>query len=482
MSSSNSTIKIPNDGQDNKELLEDAPIPSNRSWRRSSSSSSSLTPSGSPVFYSNSYYNNSIEFPNDKISLLELLDPLSTTTNTIQKKYNKVKEKSFLKLQDLKNNTSKRGEKYIKEIRDIDRLKKKLLEKVDGLDKRLDKVFYASATEKIFYSVALYSIFIAGFIIGCRPDFFHIYYSVIFMILMPIRFYLYFKKGYHYFLADLCYYVNILLMLFLWVFPGSKHLYTSCFAFTFGTLSWAVITWRNSLVLHSIDKTTSSFIHVSPPVVMLVITHHLPYEYKLQRFPGAAELTHWNFISGILWTSLYYLVWQSLYHYFITVKRAAKIKAGRITSFEWLRKSFGKSFLGKFVNSLPDPFPVIAFTLIQYAYQLLTMSICPLWFAYKYLATAFITFIFITASYNGATYYVDYYGKRLEKEVARLQKEITELQESENDTFEDAENLTTPSTTGSSSPGTANITLAAAPETASTSVFKHPAILQQKKL
>lgn len=481
MANSDSTVRTSSDDQELIKDVEESTSPSTTSWRRSSSSSST-TPSGSPLFYStNNYYNSSIEFPTDKISLLELLDPLSTTTNNISKKYNKVKEKSFLKLQDLKNNTSKRSGKYIKEIKDIDRLKKSFLEKVDNLDKRLDKVFYASATEKIFYSVALYSIFIAGLIIGLRPEYFHVYYSVLFTILMPIRFYTYFKRSYHYFLADLCYYVNALLMLFIWVCPWSKHLYISCFAFTFGTLSWAVITWRNSLVLHSIDKTTSSFIHVTPPVVMLVITHQLPYEYKVERFPGAAELTQWNFISGILWTSLYYLIWQSLYHYFITVKRAAKIKAGRVTSFEWLRKTSGTSLLGKFVNSLPDPFPVVAFTLIQYLYQLLTMSICPIWFAYKQLATAFITFIFMWASYNGATYYVDYYGKRLEKEVTRLQKEISELQTNESETFEDPEQ-TTPSTTGSSSPKNGPSVMTTGAEIPSTSVFKHPAVVQQKRL
>lgn len=500
--STNSSVNVPNGDQNKdkidhqKEMIKEEPegevttttSPNARTWnkrRSSSSSTSTSTPSSSPVLYSSNYYNNSIEFPSDKISLLELLDPLSTTTNTISKQYNKVKERSFSKLQDIKNNTSKRSERYIKEIRDLDRLKKKLSERVEHLDKRLDKLFVASATEKIFYSVALYFIFVAGVIIGMAPEYFHIYYSVIFMILMPIRFYTYFKRSYHYFLADLCYYVNILLMLFLWICPWSKHLFISCFAFTFGTLSWAVITWRNSLVLHSIDKTTSSFIHISPPVVMLVITHHLPYEYKLERFPGAAELTQWNFISGILWTSLYYLIWQSLYHYFITVKRAAKIKAGRVTSFEWLRKSFGDSLLGKFVNSLPDPFPVVAFTLIQYFYQLLTMSICPLWFTYKHLGSAFITFIFICASYNGATYYVDYYGKRLEKEVARLKKEISELQtENDNDNYEDAEDNTTPDSTNSNNSPEhkpVSVSTTGAGVSSSTSVSKHPAVAKQRK-
>ncbi|GMG56195.1 unnamed protein product [Ambrosiozyma monospora] len=55
------------------------------------------------------------------------------------------------------------------------------------------------------------------------------------------------------------------------------------------------------------------------------------------------------------------------------------------------------------------------------------MSLCPIFFKYKYAASAFVSFIFLTASYNGATYYIDFYGKRLQKEVERLQAEISDL-------------------------------------------------------
>jgi hypothetical protein len=36
---------------------------------------------------------------------------------------------------------------------------------------------------------------------------------------MPIRWYKYHKIGFHYFLADLCYFVNMLLVLSIWFFP-----------------------------------------------------------------------------------------------------------------------------------------------------------------------------------------------------------------------------------------------------------------------
>ena len=117
------------------------------------------------------------------------------------------------------------------------------------------------------------------------------------------------------------------------------------------------------------------------------------------------------------------------YHYFITIRKADKIKKGKVTSFEYLRKAFAKKPIGKFVNSLPEPFPVVAFTIIQYGYQLITMSVCPFLYSYKHVCSLFVSFIFLCATYNGATYYVDFYGKKFQREVVKLQGEIESLQQ-----------------------------------------------------
>lgn len=61
-------------------------------------------------------------------------------------------------------------------------------------------------------------------------------------------------------------------MLWIWFFPSSTILFVSCYCLTMGErdqdeltpgpLASAIITWRNSLVFHSIDKVTSLFIHM----------------------------------------------------------------------------------------------------------------------------------------------------------------------------------------------------------------------------
>lgn len=342
-------------------------------------------------------------------------------------------ERSKRTLNDMKHKTDqqlKTLKRYPKRrIDDFVKLQDTLNKRVHEFDQRIHAQLVSSNTEKAFYAFALTVIFAAGLIIGKYPKYWTDFHTVLFVMLMPIRFYTYFKLGYQYYLADLCYYVNLLVMLFLWVFPGLATLFISVFSLSLGTLAFAVITWRNSLVLHLIEKTTLSFIHIMPPVTMFVIVHELPTEFQRMRFPGVSQIESWDFARGMGVTAFFYSVWQVLYHYFITIRKAQQIEQGKVTSFTHLRKAKAETPLGRFVNGLPYNWMQIgAFTLIQFGYQMLTMLPCPIWFKYKHVCGLFVFFVYAWACYNGATYYIDVFGKRFEKEVAKLKKEIAELQ------------------------------------------------------
>ncbi|VVT55046.1 uncharacterized protein SAPINGB_P004399 [Magnusiomyces paraingens] len=390
-----------------------------------------LLPPTSPRFYRSSRHSSTSSMsslddepsvPFDRLTVLDLLDSFSMGTKITQKINSTVRKKGG----EFKSLALRQRDRVLK-VRDdesVERLKQNFLKQVADFEARLAKATVISITEKLTFAFGLLNVFFAGYIIGALPEYFHVFYTAEMVVLLPVRIFTYRYKQYTYFLADLCYFVNALCLIFIWAFPSSEALFISCYALTFGTLSWAVVTWRNSLVLHSIEKTTSSAIHILPPVVFHVITHIIPAEYKAQRFPGANKVERWRMVQGLLWASITYLIWQSLYHYFITVRRKEKIKAGRLTSFEWLRKSYANTPLGRFVNGLPEPFPVFAFTLIQYGYQLSTMLLCPLWYASSLLSGLFMTFILFIAAYNGATYYIDIFGKRFQKEMIRLQAEV----------------------------------------------------------
>ncbi|XP_055955467.1 uncharacterized protein LOC130010467 [Patella vulgata] len=56
-----------------------------------------------------------------------------------------------------------------------------------------------------------------------------------------------------------------------WMAPHQAELFIVVFALANGPMVWAMVVFRNSLVLHCIDKTTSVYIHLLPALLSFVI-------------------------------------------------------------------------------------------------------------------------------------------------------------------------------------------------------------------
>lgn len=175
-----------------------------------------------------------------------------------------------------------------------------------------------------------------------------------------------------------------------------------------------------------------------PCATLHVLVHLIPKQMQLEQFPAIHTIKysapdapeHYTLKDMVIWATLPYAIWQISYHFLITVRKRAKIAAGRPTSFTWLRKSYAGNFLGKFVLSFPDAYQETVFMFIQYFYALLTMLPCPLWFWYRWASAAFMMVVFTWSSWNGATYYIDVFGKRMEKELEQLRKEVGRMAKS----------------------------------------------------
>jgi Protein of unknown function (DUF2838) len=145
----------------------------------------------------------------------------------------------------------------------------------------------------------------------------HIWYTVQGCYLLPLRFYQYKKRAWHYFLFDLCYYVTILNFIFIWLLPGNPSLFIACYCLSHGSLASAVITWRNSLVFHDQDKVTSLYVHIYAPLSFTVIryaccfpvlepsfSHHNQcrhfYPNAAERFPALNALPHLQPVRALL--------------------------------------------------------------------------------------------------------------------------------------------------------------------------------------
>ncbi|KAI1750087.1 hypothetical protein F4782DRAFT_532806 [Xylaria castorea] len=399
---------------------------------------------------SSSYHDDWDSFPPlDRLTVLDLLDnfALPQQLEKLQKGFSAQTEKVRKSRAALKTRGQEARERMVEEWRrrvpsadeQLERYRKRMKQNVEKLGRQWNDTKVITLREKVSFICGVMNIFISGYLIGAYPQYFHMWYTAQLVYFMPIRYFTYHRRGYHYFLADLCYFVNFLLFASLWIFPSSKRLFISAYCLAFGNNAVAIIMWRNSLVFHDFDKVTSLFIHIMPCATLHCIVHLLPSEEQRQRFPAlwtvktsppGSPTAYSNVISMIVWSTIPYAVWQLTYYFFITVRRREKIAAGRPTSFTWLRRSYSKVWIGRIVLSLPAALQEPAFMMIQYLYAVLTMLPCSLWFYSRWASGGFLMFVFTWSVYNGSTYYIDVFGKRFQKELEAMKAEVAKWQSS----------------------------------------------------
>lgn len=209
--------------------------------------------------------------PLDKLTIFDLLDnfQLSQRLEKWQQTIAMQKDKVRKQREKLKSSSLNAKERVVGEWKrraptadeKLEKYRQRMNQGVERLGKQWNKTATVTLREKASFIAGVLNIFISGYLIGACPEYFHIWFSVQLAYFMPIRYFTYQAKGYHYFLADLCYFVNLLCMLSIWVFPNSKRLFISTFCLTFGNNAAAIAMWRNSMVFHSMDKVVR---YVSP--------------------------------------------------------------------------------------------------------------------------------------------------------------------------------------------------------------------------
>lgn len=202
--------------------------------------------------------------PLDKLTVFDLLDnfQLSQRIERWQQAIATQKEKVRQQREKLKSSSLNAKDRVVDEWKrraptaeeKLEKYRRRMNQGVERLGKQWNKTATVTLREKMSFIAGVLNIFISGYLIGACPEYFHIWFSIQLAYFMPIRYFTYHAKGYHYFLADLCYFVNLLCMLSIWVFPNSKRLFISTFCLTFGNNAAAIAMWRNSMVFHSMDK------------------------------------------------------------------------------------------------------------------------------------------------------------------------------------------------------------------------------------
>ena len=232
------------------------------------------TSGGSPRISRNNSFSGSSSYhedweaipPLDRLSVFDLLDNLALPSQLekLQKNISAQTEKVIRQRNALRSRGNLAKDKVVEEWRrrvptadeQLEKYRKRMKTSVDKLGKQWNDTKAVTLREKFSFIFGVHNILISGYLIGGRPEWFHIWYTLQLLYFMPIRFFTYKRRGLHYFLADLCYFVNFLCMLSIWVFPNSKRLFISTYCLAFGNNAIAIAMWRNSLVFHSLDKVT----------------------------------------------------------------------------------------------------------------------------------------------------------------------------------------------------------------------------------
>ena len=196
-----------------------------------------------------------------------------------------------------------------------------------------------------------------------------------------------------------------------------------------------------------------------PPVALHCMVHLTPEAQQAARFPAVYSIRHsrrgdpehYSLGAMLLWATVPYMVWQVTYHVMISVRRREKIAAGRPTSYTWLRRSYANTWLGRLVLRQPAALQEPAFMLVQYAYAMCTVLPCPLWFWYRWASAAFLAVVFVWSIHNGATFYIDVFGKRFQTELEQLRADVARWQASPGAASDP--DLDTPGLTPAATPG-----------------------------
>jgi len=238
------------------------------------------------------------------------------------------------------------------------------------------------------------------------------------------RFFDYHKSNYHYFMLDFCYYMQVFTLLLIWVYPNDVQFFKLFFGLANGPLLFAIIMWKNRVVFHDLDKLTSLFIHIMPPLVS--------YVYRWCLTPNESSLfahmssQHDLVRSDYIYMVLFYALWQFLYWIKVEVVDHQKLQqdATIVTSARWLSEYQPHPLYLAMKKKMPWLQPQTALISTQLIYTGLTLCLIPLMYSSRYFHSIILFITFGFACWYGAQFYFDTfaenYVKRLEKTVEKF--------------------------------------------------------------
>lgn len=278
--------------------------------------------------------------------------------------------------------------------------------------------------DKFSFVLGVVSMLMTEYVFLQVPEQFGKFFVLLISIMMTLRFYMYSRSRYLYFMIDFCYFANASCFLNILVFPQNARLWRLNYAIGTGTLMGALMAWRNSLVFHSLDKVISIAIHFLPGL--------LTYS---QRWSCPNSVLHKDHMKiGLGWTGtfldpcLFHLMWQLLYILKTEIIDCRSLEADQSiqTSMRYLTRDTKNpmhviakrvcrkmNVMGPTEDFEPEALKTkLIFWIGQLLFILITLIPTHFLFQYQDLNTAYILLVMTAAIFNGSNYYFEVFAAR----------------------------------------------------------------------
>ncbi|KAJ3169585.1 hypothetical protein HDU88_000776 [Geranomyces variabilis] len=305
--------------------------------------------------------------------------------------------------------------------------------------------------DKAAFVIGVTNMWVTALLLGMAPKILPAFYLCKVAVLLTTRLVLYRRKRFHYFMFDMCYYVNALLVLLI-LFPGShSNLFCATWGLANGPVLVAIAAWRNSLVFHSLDKITSLLIHFDPPLTLfamrwVVVSAAATTATTTATGGSSSALSQWvpewayprhllafseemdvGFSQMVGISVAMYVFWQAIYWVFVWTMRADKIASGYATSTTWMLSN-PKSLMSRVARRVAPPqYRPAVFMLVQLLYTLLTVTVTYVFYKSRVAHGAALVVSLGFATWNGAGYYFDVFSRRYVGELEELERELAGL-------------------------------------------------------
>lgn len=275
--------------------------------------------------------------------------------------------------------------------------------------------------DKLSFCVGVVNLVIVTYIVAGYRKYFPLFYTQKCLSLFFIRYMFFSKKKQEYFMLELCYFVNILLLLYIWVIPDNKQFFTCIYCLAHGPLAFAIVFFKNALVFHSLDKITSCFIHISPLLCCWCVRwygHEMQqfelstFEFSEKTFAACTDLHEDCYNPWYTFVAPFILFFLHLGFSFIVPMPKDMAYSNTYRHLCHVDPATQKLF------SLIPGHVSIAFTIFNSFFQLVAIGPTFFWFKKYYANFLYIVICLLFCLWRGATFYVEVFTRKCESSAA----------------------------------------------------------------